>query len=320
MARPRVFVSSTYYDLKHIRASLEKFIESLGYDAVLSEKGNIAYDPQLPLDRSCCREVANADIFVLIIGGRYGAEKSETKDDIPKTFYEQYDSITKEEYAEAAGRRIPTYILIERTVYSDYETYLLNKERSDVHYAHVDSVNVFALIEEVLKGRCNNPFQQFDRCADIQVWLREQWAGLFRELLSRVYGQQQISSLAGQVDILTEVNKTLKVYLEQVVKKVSPENATELIAIQDRRLSEVEALGEPDLVKQMERYGAEPSLFLGALRTASSLANVRTKLKDRGVSDTAIHKWERCLVEEPTNTRSAINKIREQVGLKPFAD
>src|SRR5438270_9251216 len=32
MARPRVFVSSTYYDLRHIRGSLEVFIGSLGYD------------------------------------------------------------------------------------------------------------------------------------------------------------------------------------------------------------------------------------------------------------------------------------------------
>ena len=43
MARPRVFVSSTYYDLKHIRASLDLFIEQLGYESVLSEKGDIAY-------------------------------------------------------------------------------------------------------------------------------------------------------------------------------------------------------------------------------------------------------------------------------------
>ena len=43
MARPRVSVSSTYYDLKHIRASLSSFIESLGYESVLSEKGDIAY-------------------------------------------------------------------------------------------------------------------------------------------------------------------------------------------------------------------------------------------------------------------------------------
>lgn len=41
MARPKVFVSSTYYDLKHIRASMEVFIESLGFDAILFEKGDI---------------------------------------------------------------------------------------------------------------------------------------------------------------------------------------------------------------------------------------------------------------------------------------
>ena len=80
MARPRVFASSTYYDLKHVRASLEAFIESLGYDAVLSEKGNVAYNPEIPLDESCYREVLNTDIFVLIVGGRYGAEKSDSSE------------------------------------------------------------------------------------------------------------------------------------------------------------------------------------------------------------------------------------------------
>jgi hypothetical protein len=38
MAKPRVFVSSTYYDLKHIRASLELFIESLGFEAIFPRK------------------------------------------------------------------------------------------------------------------------------------------------------------------------------------------------------------------------------------------------------------------------------------------
>ncbi|HAV1364053.1 DUF4062 domain-containing protein [Vibrio parahaemolyticus] len=35
MAKPRIFVSSTYYDLKHIRNSLEAFIDSFGYESVL---------------------------------------------------------------------------------------------------------------------------------------------------------------------------------------------------------------------------------------------------------------------------------------------
>ena len=47
MAKPRVFVSSTYYDLKHLRSSLENFVESLGFEPVLSEKGDIAYAPDV---------------------------------------------------------------------------------------------------------------------------------------------------------------------------------------------------------------------------------------------------------------------------------
>ena len=43
MARPRVFVSSTYYDLKYVRADLQRFIENFGYDPVLNEKGHIPY-------------------------------------------------------------------------------------------------------------------------------------------------------------------------------------------------------------------------------------------------------------------------------------
>lgn len=53
MAKPRVFVSSTYYDLKHIRTSMELFIRSLGYEPILSEKGDIAFTPDKPLDESC---------------------------------------------------------------------------------------------------------------------------------------------------------------------------------------------------------------------------------------------------------------------------
>ena len=41
MAKPRVFVSSTYYDLKHIRDRPEAFIESFGYEPVLFESGDI---------------------------------------------------------------------------------------------------------------------------------------------------------------------------------------------------------------------------------------------------------------------------------------
>lgn len=238
MARPRIFVSSTYYDLKHLRSSIENFVESLGYDAILSEKGSIAYSPDRPLDESCYREVQNADIFVLILGGRYGSERSGGDSKLTREFYERYDSITKQEYVSAVAQDIPIYILVERNVYSEYQTFLSNKNRKDIKYAHVDSVNVFHLIEEILSQPRNNPFYTFERYNDIERWLKEQWAGTFRELLHRLSGQLQLASLQAQVSELGQINKTLKRYLEELISRVAPDESQHVIQSESLRLEE----------------------------------------------------------------------------------
>ena len=242
MARPKVFISSTYYDLKYIRANLEGFINSMGYDPVLSEKGNIAFAPDVPLDESCYREVKDSDILILIIGGRYGSEKSKTKNGNKKDFYDRYDSITKEELNNAIKNDIPIYILIEKNVYSDYENYVLNKDNDKIKYAHVDSINIFELIDQILSLKRNNPIFQFDKYTDIENWLREQWSGLFRELLKRIKIQKEISSLNVEVTNLSEINETLKKYLERIIIHLEPSESKKLIEKEEDRLKEVREL------------------------------------------------------------------------------
>jgi len=90
MAIPRVFVASTCYDLKYIRENLKYFIKTLGYDPILSEEGSIFFDPSKHTHDSCLSEVSNCQLFVLIIGGRFGGKYK----DSPK-------SITNMEYEEA---------------------------------------------------------------------------------------------------------------------------------------------------------------------------------------------------------------------------
>lgn len=74
MAKPRVFISSTYFDLKNIRADLERFIKSQGYEPVLNERGHIAYGTKEKLEEYCYKEIQISDILISIVGGRYGSQ------------------------------------------------------------------------------------------------------------------------------------------------------------------------------------------------------------------------------------------------------
>lgn len=249
MAGPRVFISSTFYDLKHIRSSLEQFVEDMGYEPILSEKGDIAYDPDKPLDESCYREAANADIFVLIIGGRYGSQTSDEEKKTSEDFFERYRSITKSEYEAAVREDIPTYILVNRSVYTEYETFKKNRKKENIEYAQVDSVNVFLLLDDILGQIRNNPVQQFDSHTEITDWLRNQWGGLFKKMLSDRSGQKKLASLTSEVEGLAEINTTLKTYLEAVMKNVPEPEAIKLIETEEERLVEAE---------RMQRFAKHP--------------------------------------------------------------
>ena len=62
MAKPRVFISSTFYDLKQIRADLDNFILGLGYDVVRNEEGGIPYGTNFKLEDYCYKEISR--IFI----------------------------------------------------------------------------------------------------------------------------------------------------------------------------------------------------------------------------------------------------------------
>jgi len=72
---PTVFISSTCYDLKQIRTALKDYIEvQLGFDAMLSEYDSFPLDTSIGTVENCIRAVrARADIFVLVVGRRYGS-------------------------------------------------------------------------------------------------------------------------------------------------------------------------------------------------------------------------------------------------------
>lgn len=202
MAKPKVFISSTYYDLKYVREHLAALVEEqLGYDVVSFEQGDIAFAHNAPLDESCYRAAEASDIFVLIIGGRYGSRSSATNPKRNAEFgtggsasgSETYQSVTETEYQRARARGVPVYVMVEKSVMAEYRTFLKNEGRAlEIEWAHVDNPAVFKFLQRVESETHNNLIWAFDTLEQISVWLRDQWAGLFGDLLREKVGAQSL--------------------------------------------------------------------------------------------------------------------------------
>lgn len=235
MAKPRIFVSSTYYDLKHIRNSLRDFIESFGYEAVLFEEGDIPFHHDAPLDASCYDEIKKCHILVLIIGGRYGAATSDTPEDTNKQI-EFYNSITRREYETARKQDLPIYVFVDKNVMAEYHTYKKNRKNSSIEYAHVDNVAIFKLVDDIYTQKRNNLIKEFEKLDEIVDWLREQWAGLFADFLLMKKGTHDLADLATQIGGLKDVSFVLKEYTELIMEKLQPDHFDDRIKSSNQKL------------------------------------------------------------------------------------
>ncbi len=190
MARPRVFVSSTFYDLKYARAILESFIQEMGFDPVLNEHGHIPFGSKEALEKYCYNEITKVHILVSIVGGRFGTKAHDTEFSI---------SHTELSTAIKLGKQV--YVFVENSVLSEYQTYLKNKHLSGIQYTHVDNPKVYEFLEKIYALPFNNQIAGFDNIAFITRYLKEQWAGLFENYLD-----QQGS--AGILDIMQKMQST----------------------------------------------------------------------------------------------------------------
>ena len=64
MAKPRVFISSTFSDLSEIRNKVRDYVVDNGYEPVCFEKDEIPYTPNKSLEESCYEEVKECTMFI----------------------------------------------------------------------------------------------------------------------------------------------------------------------------------------------------------------------------------------------------------------
>ncbi|RUT71972.1 DUF4062 domain-containing protein [Flavobacterium cupreum] len=227
MANPRIFISSTCYDLSQIRDNLSEFITSCNYETVLSERGDIFYHPDLHTHECCVNEIENCNMFILVIGGRFGGNYISD----PKK------SITNAEYEAARVKNLPVFTFIKREVYEDHRLYQKNKDNQDI----IDKIifpsienqkhakKIFEFINTVRLSSVNNGFFPFEFAREIELSLKKQWAGMMFNFLNERLKQNETKIVLNTLDNLTLLNKKSEELLENILRKVNPEEGNNQI-------------------------------------------------------------------------------------------
>ncbi len=222
--KPRIFISSTFYDLKYIREDLSNFIKVHDFEPILFEDGDIGYTPGQPLDKSCYEAMGGADMVILIIGGNYGSPATGEN----AAGFEEYMSVTRNEFKTAVANGIPLYAFVDRKVYTEYEIYELNVEQFEDHggqikFGSTKDINVFRFIKEI-KNIGNISITEFDKIIDIKEFLSKQWSDMFKAYLNILKEKQSTQKVEATVDEMKLLIKKMDVMLDTVGKKILTEN------------------------------------------------------------------------------------------------
>jgi hypothetical protein len=168
MSQLKIFVSSTCYDLSQIRSDLFDFLSSTGYHPILSEYGTFPIDPDNDTIENCIQNVDTADIFILIVGNRYGYITDTGK------------SITNTEFLYAKRRGIPIYIFIYKPLINILPFW---KKNIDADFSDtVDSVKVIEFVNELRNSNKSWCFE-FEKAQEIIAILKIQFSHLFQSAL-----------------------------------------------------------------------------------------------------------------------------------------
>lgn len=209
MAAPRIFVSSTCYDLQEVRGNLRDFIHGFGYEPIMSDFGDIFYDFNTHVQESCVEAIKQSDMYILIIGDNYGSTfhtNEKKQNEIP-------ESVTLTEFKRALELEKAKIIFINKFVKHDYENYSNYLKEKYREYFNENSIEdkdinteknkikievdksypfpkksykyIFYFLDKIYELRTNNAFFPFESSQDIKENLKKQWAGFLQERLKR---------------------------------------------------------------------------------------------------------------------------------------
>jgi hypothetical protein len=246
MPAPRVFVSSTCYDLQDSRFALRQFITDFGFEPVMSEFGDIFYVYDQHIQDACIAAIEKCNIFLLIVGNQYGSiyhQQTEVS--------EAPSSVTLEEFKKALSVDIPKHIFVNRFLYHDYKNFRSYfddqlkqhfdaKEVSDEEipknirfvrqtvdkgypFPQTPYRYIFHFLDLIADQKVNNAILTFETFGEITDQLRRQWAGFMYDALttSRSVSTRVVQEFTSRLDSRENI-------LRQMVASKGPDKSGQI--------------------------------------------------------------------------------------------
>jgi hypothetical protein len=160
----KVFLSSTCYDLKDLRAEIEAFFKAKpGFTILLSDRPNFPVTPSKHRHDVCIENVADCDLFILVIDKRFGA-----------SYYKDKNiSITWAEFNKAVESKREICAFIRTEIWTEREIYKHNlKKNISIDPFFVDDVRTYKLIDAVQSHEGGLWIQQFDNSVQLKERLQ----------------------------------------------------------------------------------------------------------------------------------------------------
>ncbi len=231
MANPRVFISSTCYDLASERDSLVDFCHNFGFDVALSERGDVFFHPDLHTHESCVNEIGSCHLLVLIVGGRFGG----------RYIADPSKSITNAEYAAARESGMPIFTFIKNDVLQDHNLWQSNKAHdfaAKIHYPSIDNqahaLDIFKFIDEIRLSKSNNSYFSFSLPREIHEQLRKQWAAMFLDGLKQRNIAKQMLATNEALARLSSASQKIEELTKSIYMNIDSANAETSIRTIDR--------------------------------------------------------------------------------------
>ena len=315
---PRVFISSTFYDLKYLREEIANFVRGYYFDPVLFEQGDVGYDGVSNLDVSCYKEIRNSDMVILVVGGKYGSpasgqEKNSKEEENAK--FDKYLSITRSEFNTAVDKNIPIYAFVDAAVLNEYNVYKANKDlfenensayRKELKFVATDNINVFRFIEAIYMLN-NVALTSFTYAQNIKDFLAKQWGSMFKEHLQYLQQSKEKEKGLGLINQLQLLYNQMNQLTEKISRIAEGENIDGIAPVMNEQILNHK-------VEIISNIIAGSLQFLAFPQQLENLKNYFTKLIDK-ISDSMKEDmfFEILLSEDDQEREQFFNEISREI-------